>query len=129
MAFRMSSWVWRRINLVVTWGSVPGTSSFRSNGVPDENVRGDRSKEWVNIHGRLSPGVSVRQASAAVATVTAQLARTYPATNEFRAGIAAPYDPLGTFGRSDIRRLQAVASTLTGMVLLVVSLNISGMMQ
>jgi predicted permease len=98
-------------------------------GATDENLRGDRSKEWVNIHGRLSPGVSVQQASAAVATITTQLARTYPATNEFRAGIAAAYDPLGAFGRSNIRRLQAVASTLTGMVLLVVSLNISGMMQ
>ena len=112
---------------------------FRSNGIrafspapapiADENVRADRSKEWLNIHGRLSPGVSVQQASAAVAAVTARLARAYPATNEFKAGIAAAYDPLGTLVRSNIWRIQAVGYTLTGMVLLVVSLNISGMMQ
>jgi predicted permease len=101
----------------------------RNRAVADENVRADRSKEWLNIHGRLSPGVSVQQASAAVAAVTAQLATAYPATNEYKAGIAAAYDPLGTFVRSNIRRIQAVAYTLTGMVLLVVSLNISGMMQ
>ena len=94
-----------------------------------ENFRDDRSKEWLNIHGRLAPGVSVQQASAAVAAITARLAKAYPATNEFKAGIAAAYDPLGTLARSNIWRIQAVGYTLTGMVLLVVSLNISGMMQ
>ena len=100
----------------------------RTGDVADENVRADRSKEWLSIHGRLSPGVSVQQASAAVAAVTAQLASAYPA-NEFKAGIAAAYDPLGTLGRSNIWRIQAIGYTLTGMVLLVVCLNISGMMQ
>ena len=95
----------------------------------EENFRADRSKEWLNIHGRLSPGVSVQQASAAVAAVTAQLAMAYPATNEFKAGIAGAYDPLGILLRPQLRRIQTVALTLTGMVLLVVSLNISGMMQ
>ena len=57
----------------------------------EENFRADRSKEWLNIHGRLSPGVSVQQANAAVAAVTAQLAKAYPATNEFKAGIAGAY--------------------------------------
>jgi putative ABC transport system permease protein len=94
-----------------------------------ENFRDDRSKEWLNIHGRLAPGVSVQQASAAVAAITARLAKAYPATNEFKAGIAAAYDPLGTLVRSNIWRIQALGYTLTGMVLLVVSLNISGMMQ
>lgn len=94
-----------------------------------ENVRADRSKEWLNIHGRLSPGVSVQQASAAVAAVAAQLAKAYPATNEFKAGIAGAYDPLGILLRRQLRTIQAVGLTLTGMVLLVVSLNISGMMQ
>jgi predicted permease len=101
----------------------------KAGAIADENFRGDRSKEWVSIHGRLSPGVSVQQASTAVAAVTAQLAKAYPATNEFKSGIAAAYDPLGTLLRSNLWRVQAVAYTLTGMVLLVVCLNISGMMQ
>lgn len=101
----------------------------RTGAVADENVRGDRSKEWLNVHGRLSPGVGVQQASAAVAAVTARLAAAHPATNEFKAGIAAPYDPLGTLVRADLWRVQAVGYTLTGMVLLIVSLNISGMSQ
>ena len=95
----------------------------------ERNLRGDRANEWLRIHGRLAPGVSVRQASAAVAAVTARLGHEYPATNEFKAGAVEPYDPLGALERSEFRIIQTVAYTLTGMVLLVVSLNLSGMMQ
>jgi hypothetical protein len=83
----------------------------------------------MHIHGRLSPGVSVEQASAAIAGVTARLAKDHPATNEYRAGVAKAYDPLGALTRATFRMVQAVGLTLTGMVLLVVALNISGMMQ
>lgn len=93
------------------------------------DARHDRGNAWLTIHGRLSPGVTVQQASAAVGAITGQLAKTYPATNEFRAGIVVPYDPLGALLRPNLWRIQTVAYLLTGIVLLVVSLNISGMMQ
>ena len=83
----------------------------------------------MHIHGRLSPGVSVAQASAAVSAVTSRLAKQYPATNEFKAGIVVAYHPSGNLSVLSSWRLQAVALTLTGAVLLVVCLNISGMMQ
>lgn len=89
----------------------------------------DRGDEWVLIHGRLRPGVSVAHASAAVAAVTSSLARQYPATNQNRAGIAVPYSAAGSLASSRIRVIQALGLTLTGMVLLVVCLNISGMVQ
>ena len=95
----------------------------------DPNARFDRGKEWLHIHGRLSQGVSVAQASAAVAGITSQLAKAYPATNKLKAGSVVAYDPLGVLDRSQFLRIQAVALTLTGAVLLVVCLNISGMMQ
>jgi putative ABC transport system permease protein len=95
----------------------------------DSKARFDRGKEWLHIHGRLSPGVSVAQASAAVSGVTARLANAYPATNQLKAGIVEPFDPLGVLDRSRFRVLEAVGMTLTGAVLLVVCLNISGMMQ
>jgi predicted permease len=95
----------------------------------DSNTRFDRSKEWLHIHGRLSPGVNVAQASLAVARVTSQLAKEYPATNELKAGSVEAYDPLGVLDRSQFRVVQTVAITLTGAVLLVVCLNLSGMMQ
>jgi predicted permease len=89
----------------------------------------DRGKEWLLIHGRLKPGVSVAQASAAVSTVTSSLATQYPSTNENTSGIAAPYDAYGTLVRPRLAVIQAIGLTLTGMILLVVSLNISGMVQ
>lgn len=97
--------------------------------VTDGNARFDRGKEWLHIHGRLSPGVSVAQAGTAVAGITARLAKEYPATNERKAGMVEGYDPLGILDRSRFLALQTVALTLTGLVLLVVCLNISGMMQ
>ena len=89
----------------------------------------DRSKEWVDIHGRLMPGVRVAQASAAVSAITSSLAKQYPATNENKAGIAAPYSAFGNLAKSQLVALQALGLTLTGMILLVVCLNISGMVQ
>ena len=95
----------------------------------DNNARADRAAKWVHIRGRLSPGVSLAQASAAVSSVTTRLAKQYPVTNELTAGVAKAYDPVGNLQRPRIRILEAVALTLTGTVLLVVCLNISGMMQ
>src|SRR5262245_10180728 len=75
------------------------------------------------------PGVTVSQASAAVSAVTSSLAKQYPSTNENKAGIAAPYDAFGNLVKSRLAVIQAIGLTLTGMVLLVVCLNISGMVQ
>ena len=92
----------------------------------DTKVRFDRANEWLNIHGRLSPGVGIGQASAAVAAVTARLATDYPATNQLKAGMVVPYDPLGYY--NEFRIVETLFFTLTGAVLVVVCLNISGMM-
>ncbi len=102
---------------------------LRAGNTADSNARSDRGNEWVHIHGRLSPGVGMAQASATVAAVTARLAKEYPATNELKAGIVKAYDPAGVLDRSQLRIFEAVALTLTGTVLVVVCLNISGMMQ
>ena len=72
------------------------------------------------------PVSTLVQASAAVAAVTARLATQYPATNEFKAGIVVPYDPLGY--RNEFGVVETLVLTLTGTVLVVVCLNISGMM-
>jgi predicted permease len=91
-------------------------------------ARGAQTEDWVRIHGRLLPGVSVAQASAAVGALTAQLASQYPATNEFKAGVVELYHPLGNLDSFQLVIMRTVGLTLTGVVLLVVCLNISGMM-
>ncbi len=97
--------------------------------IEDKTIRSNRGNEWVHIHGRLSPGVNVEKASAAISTVTSQLAGQYPKTNENKSGIAQPYQGLGNIISAQFTLIKAVGFTLTGAVLLVVCLNISGMMQ
>lgn len=96
---------------------------------PENTIRSDRNHEWIYVIGRLPPGGSIAQATAAVSAVTSELAKQYPSSNEFKAGIVAPYHPAGYLHRTQLMLLQAVALTLTGTVLMVVCLNISGMMQ
>ena len=96
---------------------------------PENKVRSDRGHEWIFTIGHLSPGVGIAQANAAVSAVTSRLAKQYPATNAFKAGVVEAYHPSGTLQRSQFLALQAIALTLTGTVLVVVCLNISGMMQ
>jgi predicted permease len=97
--------------------------------VADERLRADRDSVLVRIHGRLSPGVSREQANAAVSSVMSGLAQRYPSTNEYKAASVEPYFAMGSLERSGLALIQAAFFAVTGMVLLVVCLNISGMMQ
>jgi len=95
----------------------------------DKGARFDRSKAFVRIHGRLLSGATVMQASAAVSAITARLAREYPTTNEFRAGIVEPYYAAGTLENAEVAILLSVGQALMLIPLLVVCLNVSGMVQ
>jgi predicted permease len=97
--------------------------------VADSGGRFDRRREWVHIHGRLAPGVTIGQANAAVAALTSQLAREYPATNELRAGAVNAYHPIGSLEGEETPLMIAALQTMATMPLLVVCLNISGMVQ
>ena len=95
----------------------------------EPDARFDRATPWVRIHGRLMPGASVAQASAAVTAVTAQLANLYPATNEHKTGVVETYHPLGVLEGEDLPVVFTIWQTMAAMVLLVVCLNISSMVQ
>jgi putative ABC transport system permease protein len=93
-----------------------------------ESVRLDREVDWVRIVGRLSPGTSLAHANAAVGAIMAGLAKQYPASNQFKSGSVEPYFSMGALAKEDARGAQAMLFGLSGLVLLVVCLNISGMM-
>jgi predicted permease len=95
----------------------------------DTTIRFDHAKEWVNIHGRLSPGVGIAQARDAVVAITAQLAKAHPDTNESKSGTVAPYNPLGSVDSEDFKIVRTILQTLTILPLLVICLNITGMVQ
>ena len=91
--------------------------------------RFDRSRTWVHIHGRLSPGADMTQASAAVSAFTAQLAKEYPATNESTAGEVMPYHTIGNIEGQELGIITVLWNVMTVIPLLVVCLNVSGMVQ
>ena len=93
-----------------------------------ENARFDRSASWVSVMGRLAPGTTVAQADAAVQSAMAALAARYPATNHDKTGGVEAYFPPGARMRPQFGFARMMIFGLSGMVLLVVGLNISGMM-
>jgi predicted permease len=95
----------------------------------DTTVRFDRAKEWVRIHGRLSPGAGIAQARDVVAAVTAQLAKEHPDTNESKSGTVEPYHPIGNVDAESLTLIRTLLQTLTILPLLVICLNITGMVQ
>ena len=94
----------------------------------EPNLRNDRTVEWVRIHGRLAPGVSLAEANGSVSSAVATLASRYPATNQFKSATVVPYASLGAAGRPQSLRVFSVLLSLAGAVLLIVCVNISGMM-
>jgi predicted permease len=93
-----------------------------------ENARSDREASWVRAVARLSPGATLAQADATAASVMAALAERYPATNRDRTGGVEPYFPSGAGERAQVSFAKMIILGLSGLVLLVVGLNISGMM-
>jgi predicted permease len=92
------------------------------------NLRGDRTVDWVRLHGRLNPGVDMTRANGLVSAAVTGLAQRYPATNQYKAATVEPYAALGAAGLPESRRVLGVMLGLAGSVLLIVCLNISGMM-
>jgi len=70
----------------------------------------------------------VAQADAMVQSAVAAIATRYPSSTQDRAGGVEPYFPPGARLRSQIGTARLMAFGLSGIVLLVVGLNISGMM-
>ncbi len=93
-----------------------------------ESAHFTRDAAWVRMVARLSEGTTVAQADSIVQSVMAALAGRYPANNRDKAGGVEPYFPPGARMRSQITFARLMLLGLSGMVLLVIGLNISGMM-
>lgn len=93
-----------------------------------ESVRLARDASLVRIVTRLPDDVSVAQADAKVQGVMAALAARHAATNQEKAGGVEPYFPTGAAKRRQITTARLMMLGMSGIVLLVVGLNLSGMM-
>ena len=91
-------------------------------------LRDDRTADWVRVHGRLEQGVDITRANGLVSATMSGLAQRYPATNQFKAVTVEPYASLGAVGRRDAVRILSILLGLSGAVLMIVCMNVSGMM-
>ncbi len=94
-----------------------------------DEVRFNRETEWIKVIGRLGPGSTLASAGASASAVMAGLAAQFPATNQYKSAAAVePYHPMGVRARGDVTVAKAILLGLSGMVLFIVCLNVSGMM-
>jgi len=90
----------------------------------------NRRFRWLNIAGRLKPGVSMKQAGAAMKTIAAALEKQYPDANEGRTiEIAREADAaLGINGRSQLVLAGGVLMTVVAVVLLIACVNLANLL-
>lgn len=94
----------------------------------DPSTRTNRELDWVHLHGRLQPGITRDRANALVASAVTGLAQAFPATNQYKGASVEPYHSRGAANRRSVRSTAAIFLGLSGTVLLIVCVNISGMM-
>jgi predicted permease len=94
----------------------------------DPSVRTNRELDWVHLHGRLQPGITRANADALVASSVAGLAQSFPATNQYKSASVEPYHSRGAANRRATQTTALIFLGLSGTVLLIVCVNISGMM-
>ena len=93
--------------------------------VGDDKVPHSREVRWLNVVGRLSPGVTLRAATTQATAVLSRLERQYAASNEGW-GTAA-LRPLAEKVTGDVRPLLAVLFSAVGLVLLVICVNLANL--
>lgn len=102
------------------WGRVQGWGNFEER----------RHSRWLNVVGRLAPGVTLSQAQAAANAVAARLAAAYPDTNK-NTGFALLPEAAGNFGGKGMvlaSVIGAVSFGAGGLVLLVACGNVASLL-
>ena len=90
----------------------------------------DRGSHWMNVVGRLKPGVSMDQASAEVAAIAARLNQAYPderATStsaKVMGEVEGRFEDMGSIFKS----AGAIAMAIVGLVLLIACANVANLM-
>ncbi|MBX7186337.1 MAG: ABC transporter permease, partial [Vicinamibacteria bacterium] len=89
-----------------------------------------RRFRWLNIVGRLKPGVDLAQAQAATATIAASLEKTYPDANRGRTmELARETDAaLGINQRAQFVKAGSVLMVVVGFVLLIACVNLANLL-
>jgi predicted permease len=88
----------------------------------------NRSAGWLELFGRLKPGVEVRQADAEIRTIATQLAHAYPFTNGKRTAALAAGVGMYPDDRAEVSGLLALLSGAVALLLAIACVNVAGML-
>ncbi|MFG1691042.1 ADOP family duplicated permease [Gemmatimonadota bacterium] len=108
------------------WAPYQMSDAFSIDGTPDDIYqRGDRS---VFVRARLQPGVTVEEARAALATMSAQNQEAYPDTWRGREFNILPTSDVAIhpFVDGPLKGVAALLLSMVGMVLLIACVNLAG---
>jgi len=96
--------------------------------VPGQDMLSKRDQRWIELSGRLKPGISMPQAQSAVNTITGQLEQAYPESN-VRARVTlyklGNGDPAM---RRDLFPVAGIVMALVGLVLLIACANVANIL-
>jgi len=87
-----------------------------------------RSSRFVELVGRLKPGVTVAQAQADLTTITERLAQDYPQTNRRSGVTVVPGLGLGLNSRKEATRFAGLQMGIVAVVLLIACANVASLL-
>ena len=90
----------------------------------------DRGSHWLNVIGRLKPGVSLAQASAEMTAIAGRLNQTYPDDRSKDTQARVVWETEGRFGEMTrvFRSGGAIALAIVGLILLIACANVANLM-
>jgi len=108
------------------WTPISMAEELRRN----PGILAERDNHWMNVIGRLKPGVSVEQASAEIATIAARLNQTYPDTraNTTKGQVLSEIDGRWAEMGPVFKSASAIAMAIVGLILLIACANVANLM-
>jgi predicted permease len=108
------------------WTPMSMAESLRAN----PGILADRGSHWMNVIGRLKPGVSIAQASADIKAIAARLNQAYPdarAANS-SATVLSELDGRWEDLAGVFKSASAIAMAIVGLILLIACANVANLM-
>ena len=93
-------------------------------------ILNERSSHWMNVIGRLKPGVSIAQASAEMSAIAARLNQAYPdyRANTTQAKVMTEVDGRFEEDSAVFKSAGAIAMAIVGLILLIACANVANLM-
>ena len=108
------------------WAPISMSEDLRRN----SGLLTERGSHWMNVIGRLKPGVSVAQASAEMNAIAARLNQAYPDTRagSTQAKVMAEIDGRWEDQAGVFKSAGAIAMAIAGLILLIACANVANLM-